>query len=141
MESQNFPWIIPGKGMPFCRIIGGKVCYREIFYVKACLSTVKSVENLDFSWTNLRKVKTFLKLSYGKFQYTAKSTISLSKGFSILLQIFLDKKSTMGGQYYLRSGRKILKHGITENSNFTFSRYYAKVKLCARISSRIREKI
>jgi hypothetical protein len=68
-----------------------------------------------------RKVKTFRELSCGKFQYTAESQYITFERL-IILQIILDKNSTMADQYYLRFKEKIKKHGATENNNLTFRR-------------------
>jgi hypothetical protein len=58
----------------------------------------------------------------GSFSIPRKVKISLFKGLSLLPQIILDKKSTMGDQYYPRFERKMKKHGVTETNNLTFRR-------------------
>jgi hypothetical protein len=87
---------------------------------KSKLPTYYTAEKHAFPWDNPWKVKkTFREISCGKFhytaesqiargkfQYTAESQIALFKGLSLLLKIILDKKSTMGDQYYPRFKRK-----------------------------------
>jgi hypothetical protein len=132
-ERHAFPGYKSQKVKTFCRLYGRKACNCEIFCVKAGFSTVKSVESLTFSRTILLKGMPFRRIIRRKsklpanypaesFSILRKVKISPYKGLSLLLQIILDKKSTMGDQYYPRFGRIIKKHGKTENNNLTFRR-------------------
>jgi hypothetical protein len=76
------------------------------------------------------------------FSIPQKVNISLLKGLSLLPQIILDEKSTMGDQYYPRFERKKRKNMVYLRTIILLSADNTrKVKLRARIFSRIREKI
>jgi hypothetical protein len=70
LESQNFPWTNPQKGIPF----HGKACNRELFCVKAGFSMLKSMESFYFSHTFLRKGMPFCRIIRGKSKLPAYHT-------------------------------------------------------------------
>jgi hypothetical protein len=94
-----------------------RACNCELFCVKAGFPMVKSAESFDFPRIILQKGMPFRRVIYGKsklsvnypaerFSIPRKVKISLFKGISLLPQIILDKKSTLGDQYYPRFERK-----------------------------------
>ncbi len=114
-ESFYFSWTILRKGMPFRRIICGKSKF----------SAYHTAEKRAFPWNNLCKIKVSANYLAESFSIKREVKISLFKGISLLLQIILDKKSTMGDQYYPSFGRKINKHDVctvTENNVMTLRR-------------------
>ncbi len=123
------------RSLTFQGLYCGKACNRKLFCIKTGFSMVKSMESFYFSHTILWKGMTFHRIILGKSNlpriilqksmpfrrsklsanYPAESFIilwkvkmSLFKGLSLLLQIILDKKSTMGNQYYPRFFKKKL---------------------------------
>jgi hypothetical protein len=86
--------------------------FRRIIHGKSKLSANNTAERHAFPHDKPRKVKTFREFSCGKFQYTVESQYLT----------FLMPISTIGDQYYPGFGKKMEKHGITENNHLTFRR-------------------
>jgi hypothetical protein len=130
-ESQIFPRIILRKVKAFrgSYVLRKGMLFRRVIRGKSNLSEDYPAERHAFPQDNSRKVKTFRgsyvlrkgmlfrRVIRGKSKLSAnfpaksfskprKVKISLFKGLSILPQMILDKKSTVGDQYYLRFERK-----------------------------------